>query len=112
MMPNFTDCSPTDKQQEIVLYHSMFGTVSTPVTCNDNSIVGHSLKIINGSDYISQLEVTFSSELVEGIIECLHDDGTTISSVGNITINANVTGNLKLQFPIIILTLEHLIFFT
>ena len=94
MIPIFTDCSPTDTiKQEIVLYHfELFNNDTAVVNCNNNSIVGHSLNIVNGSDYISQLEVTFSSELVGGIIECLHDDGVTISSVGNITINTNLTG--------------------
>ena len=98
MMPNFTDCSKTDNmKQDLVLLHSQF--YSALITCNNNSIVGHSLKIENGTDYISQLEVTFSSELVGGIIECLHDDGTTVSSVGNITITSSTAG--KLLLPIV-----------
>ena len=88
MIPSFTDCSVTDTiEQKIVLHHSEFNNDREAITCNNNSIIGRSLKIENGSRYTSQLQVTFSSELVGGIIECLCDNGTDISSVGNITIN-------------------------
>ena len=87
-IPSFTDCSVTDTtEQEIVLLHSKFNDNIAAITCNNNSIVGRSLKIENGSRYASQLQVTISSELVGGIIECLHDNGIAISLVGNITIN-------------------------
>ena len=44
-------------------------------TCNDGNIVGRIVRVENGR-YISQLNVTLTSDIVGKSIECAYDNGT------------------------------------
>jgi hypothetical protein len=62
--------------QEIALLHSRF-TDGTFGLCNGDDIVAKSLSV-NGNNYTSQLNVTVTPGIAGKIIECAHDDNTTI----------------------------------
>ena len=73
---------------EITLLHRQF-LESARGQCNSGSIVGHSLRIDNGSYlvYTSQLNVTVSSDMIGKSIECFYDDQSGIKEVvGNLNI--------------------------
>ena len=84
----FFDCSTRETMnQEIILIHGRYDDgIVTIGTCNNGSIVGRIIRAENGS-YTSQLNVTFTSDLSGVIIECIHDDGITLSVIGNSTID-------------------------
>ena len=64
----------------IALLHSRF-TQGTSGTCNSGSLIGRSVGVESGC-YTSQLNITISRELDESSIECVHDNGTQLLTVG------------------------------
>ena len=79
------NCTMSD--HEIVLLHSRFELdTGTLRMCNNGAIVGRSLRVESNSGYISQLNVTVSSDMIGESIECAHDNGTT-ETIGSLTIN-------------------------
>ena len=71
------NCTMSD--HEIVLLHSRFESdTGTLRMCSNGAIVGRSLRVENNGGYISQLNVTVSSDMIGESIECAHDhDGAT-----------------------------------
>ena len=67
--------------QVIELVHSQLitnrpeGKAFNARTCNDGNIVGRIVRVENGR-YISQLNVTLTSDIVGKSIECAYDNGT------------------------------------
>ena len=83
--------------REISLFHTDDATTEgAHGECGD--IVGWNLRInINTTDdnnstgyYASQLTVPLSSDTIGKTIECLYDDGTTFTSIGQATINTTI----------------------
>ena len=80
--------------REISLFHNVYGSIEGAYgECGD--IVGQSL--ISTTDdsnttgyYVSQLIVPVSSGTAGKTIECAYDDGTTLTSVGQVTITATI----------------------
>lgn len=68
-------------------------------TCNGGAIVGKNLRIEN-NQYISQLNVTLSSDMNGETIECVHDDGTTTNTIGSYQINLT-TGMVTVHINIL-----------
>ena len=60
--------------EEIILQHHHF--LEAYGVCNGGSIVERSLRVENETYYISQLNVTISSDLVGKSIKCFYDDNT------------------------------------
>ena len=79
---------------EVVLLHSRFESdTGTFRTCNNGAIVGQSLRVEDNSRYISQLNVTVSSDMIGESIECAHDHGgTTESDVIGSSILSTISG--------------------
>ena len=77
------DCE--NSNNEITLLHSRFvnGTIGT---CNNDSIIGRSIGVENGTCFTSQLSIMISPDLIGKTIECLHDDYNT-TVVGSFTIS-------------------------
>lgn len=65
----------------IALLHSQF-TPGTGGTCNRGALIASSLRTENGSRYTSQLNVTISRELDQTSVECVHDNGSRLLTVG------------------------------
>ena len=83
------NCTMID--HEIVLLHRHFvSDTGTFRTCSNGAIVGRSLRVENNGGYISQLNVTVSSDMIGESIECAHDHGTT-ETIGSSTLTA-ITG--------------------
>lgn len=64
----------------IALLHSQFAQ-GTRGTCNSGDLIGSSLRYGNGS-YTSQLSITLSRELDETSIQCIHDNGSQLLTIG------------------------------
>ena len=81
-----------DTGNEINLLHSRFDS-GTSGTCNDinNSviIVGESIEV-NGSEYTSQLNISFSSSSIGKTVNCVRDDGLNDSVISNYTIPSDI----------------------
>ena len=81
---------------EISLFHNVYGSTEGAYgECGD--IVGRSLRVTTDCNnatgyYVSQLTIPVSSDTAEKTIECVYDDDTTPTSVGQVTITAT-TGN-------------------
>ena len=72
---------------EINLLHSQFVLEEGAFgNCNGGAIRGRSLRIENNR-YISQLSVMLSSDLSGETIECIYDNGRTITQIGNYSIS-------------------------
>ena len=65
------DCASSGN--EMILFNSSVGVE----TCNDGMITGRVIKH-EGNSYTSQLNVTFSSDLIGRVIECASDNGSQI----------------------------------
>ena len=78
----------------IALLHSQF-TQDTYGICNSGALIGYSLVAENGS-YTSQLNVTISRELDESSIECVHDNGSHLLTVGMSRVE--LKGNLNIKY--------------
>lgn len=78
---------------EIALLHSRFvETVSGQ--CNNGAITAQSLRIVNNSyskDYVSQLKVIVTPEMIEKSIECFNDNGTASLSVGSVKLDVSIS---------------------
>ena len=92
----FSKCLPL---QEVALIHSEFRAANKSAysrNCihehGNNSIVAHSLRVENGL-YISQLNVTVTSDVIGKSVECLYDNQinttTTVGSL-NLTLSGKV----------------------
>ena len=77
----FSDC-------EIILLHNRFeNEEGTAGTCSNSNITGRSVRV-EGSRYISQLEITIDPEMVGKSVVCLHDDGSRSYTIGSYQISA------------------------
>ena len=78
------DCE--NSNNEITLLHSRFvnGTIGT---CNNDSIIGQSIGVENGTCFISQLSVMITPDIIGKTIECIHDDYVNTTVVGSFTIS-------------------------
>ena len=77
------------KIEEITLRHRLF-TDGVLGECNDGSIVAQSLREQDGF-YTSQLNVTFTADLIGKSIECAHDSSNNTNTVGSLNITASGT---------------------
>lgn len=74
---------------EILLKHRQFPE-NTYRECNNGSITGRSLKVDNGTYYVSQLNITISSNLIGKTIKCYHDANAGLSHlVGAVNITTS-----------------------
>ena len=72
----------------IALRHSQFrGSDKPELSCNNGAIIAQAIGVVNDS-YISQLNVTVSSELDNTTVECWHDYNltTTVIKSNNIIV--------------------------
>ena len=87
-MGDFFYCSLSNHEQLIELSHSQLLTNNVhggeAKLCNNGNIVGRIIRIENDS-FISQLNVTLTSDIVGKSIECAYDNGT-VHSVGSLSI--------------------------
>ena len=82
----FSDC-------EITLLHLRFGDKEgTTRTCSNSDITGRSVRI-EGSLYVSQLEITIDPESVGKSVVCVHDDGRRSYTIGSYLISAGIAIN-------------------
>ena len=83
----FSDC-------EIILLHNRFGNKpeGTTRTCSNSDITGWSVRI-EGSLYVSQLEITIDLETVGKSVVCVHDDGIRSYTIGSYLISAGIAIN-------------------
>ena len=90
----FVDC-PNNKR-EMILQHEVSDSEFIDQKCNNESIVGRIVRIENGV-YISQLNVTLTSDIVGRSIECAYDNGT-IHKIGslNLTTGKQAHGYIRL----------------
>ena len=91
---------------EINLLHSQFVLEEGAFgNCNGGAIRGRSLRIENNR-YISQLSVTLSSDNDGETIECVYDDGSTASVIGNYSINLTkgTVDNHSVKFVLTLIT--------
>ena len=98
------DCDSTNN--EITLLHSRFNLTNdvAPASCNNGAIVGQGVRV-NNNNYTSQINVTLRSELVGKDIKCSHDNGTSVSPVGNTSIFITGTCSLACSASIIVTTI-------
>ena len=84
---------------EISLLHSFYESTESHAygECNNGSIVAQSLRVENIMCYASQLNITVNADMVGKNIECIYDDGNTVTSqlVGALNITR---GNSNLPF--------------
>ena len=87
------DCP--DQDNEILLPHAQFGSGEATRVCNNRMIIGRSLnRTFDGSNsiYISQLTIQLplrngTNDTLEGkTVKCIHDNGTTITTINAHTI--------------------------
>ena len=75
---------------EISLRHSLFRGPpgSANGNCNNGNITGHSVGVLNGNHYNSQLHILYNPGLLGHTVECIHDDivNSTPQTIGNSTI--------------------------
>jgi hypothetical protein len=80
----FSDCNI----REITLLHNRFGNKEgTTGTCRNGDVTGWSMRV-EGSLYVSQLEITVDPEMVGKSVVCAHDDGTRSYTIGSYLISA------------------------
>ena len=72
---------------EITLLHLRFD--GTTRTCSNSDITGRSVRI-EGSRYISQLEITINPETVGKSVACARDDGSKSYTIGSYQISAGI----------------------
>ena len=78
----FSDC-------EIILLHNRFENEEGTTTCSNSNITGRSVRI-EGSRYISQLEITVDPETVGKSVACARDDGSKSYTIGSYQISAGI----------------------
>jgi hypothetical protein len=61
--------------------------VTQPMVCNGGEIVIRSLRIESGC-YTSQMNISFSSTLINRTVACAYDNGTLAVEVGSMSIGA------------------------
>ena len=85
----------SSSQNEIILQHSDYTSAGgTTRYCNDRAIAARSLRIENDACYISQLNVTISTDMNDRTIECAQTTRAGLSSIGVHTLNV-LAGTLK-----------------
>ena len=73
---------------ELVLLHDRYHGVSGDYKfCEDGSIEARGVRVENSS-YTSQLNVTLTSNITGKSIECAHDDGSNLTTIGSLNIEA------------------------
>ena len=81
----------------IALRHTQFGRSHKPEgTCNNGAIIARAIGVVNDS-YISQLNVTVSTELNNTTVECCHDYNLTTTVIKSINIIVFLIGRQELQ---------------
>ena len=89
------DCPEAQNPNRIILRHIQFGSGEATGVCNNRMIIGRSLnRTFDGSNstFTSQLVIHLpllndTNETLEGkTVECIHDDGTTITTINTHTI--------------------------
>ena len=70
---------------ETILLHCLFPE-SALGNCNSSSIAGYSVRIDNGLYFISQLNVTVSSDMIGKSIMCFYDNNSELDLVGTLNI--------------------------
>ena len=85
--------------QEIILTHGEFSQMNgAQGECNSGSIMAHSISVENGS-YVSQLNVTFSSDFIDKSVECIYDDnGGNKNTAGSLNITYSVASKQLMSF--------------
>ena len=78
----FVQC-PNNKR-EMILQHEVSDSEFVDQMCNNGSIIGRIIGIENGV-YISQLNVTLTSDIVGRSIECAYDN-STIHKIGSLNL--------------------------
>ena len=74
------------ESSNILLRHSRFTSPQGATgTCNNGGVTGRSLGV-EGDRYTSQLNITVSFNLNSQTVQCAHDDGQTLTTVGSDTI--------------------------
>ena len=92
---NAFQCSPSNR---ITLLHSDFSSQSgTFGTCNDGAIIAQSLRNRNNINFVSELNITATSNLDGKMIMCAHDNGITTTIIGTSTINIAKGNELRLE---------------
>ncbi len=70
----------------VFLHHRDFITGTTqPMVCNGGAIVIRSLRV-ESNRYTSQMNISFSSTLINRTVDCAYDNGTLAVEVGSISI--------------------------
>ena len=97
----FADC--TGNPNLLSLPHSQFDHESQDVirTCNDDAVIGRSISIQNGT-YTSQLSITITSELLGDTIQCIHNNGRSLSEVGSSRINNTGIDTIHLSIDVVV----------
>ena len=70
---------------EISLQHSRFVDNTAVGECNNGGIVGRGIRV-NGSIYTSHLNVTLTPEVIGKTVNCLFDDGSENTPVGQLAL--------------------------
>ena len=79
------DCARSD--DEILLLHSRFeSNEHTRRMCNNGTIIGETIQMVENY-YTSWLHITVSPDMIGGVVDCAHDDGTAML-IGSSTITA------------------------
>ena len=69
---------------EIILRHSQFNSVGgTSGSCNNEAIVGRSVRDESSNCFTSQLSVTVSESLNSRVVECDHNSNTGTRDIGS-----------------------------
>ena len=77
-------------KMELQLLHSRYNAISGEVKfCQDMILEARSVKVENNS-YISQLNVTLTSNITGKIIECAYNNGYNTTLIGSLEITAGI----------------------
>ena len=83
-------CSGNQIQLRHSQYNNSLGAIGE---CNDGAIVASSVGV-SGDHYTSQLNVTVGQEMINGTIECMHEDIQQNRTVGQKTLEIT-TGTIS-----------------
>ena len=88
------NCS--DTANSIILAHN---TDSAVKPCNNGLIVASLINESNNTGYYtSQLNITVSLDLMGQTVECIHDNGSSETSIGNMTIPSDSSNRSGQQY--------------
>ena len=94
-MGDFFRCSSGKKVMELQHRPTREGEF-TDRTCNNGSILGRIVRVENGV-FTSQLNVTFTSDIVGRSIECAHDNGT-IHRIGSLNLTTGLGQQVYMHY--------------